>query len=184
MQDLPYLNEIVAHAKDKVMLITLNSKQINDSVDFFLKKLLITNDTNIILVSFLQPAQKVFEKFPTNKLFIVDCSENGKPIDNAIIVRETNNITQIQIAIEKAFEKIGGKGIVIFDSLNILSIYNSGKEIERFIYFFTNKMKLTDNSCIYLITQNSTEKEIIEMAKQFCDKTFDFSKLYVSIETK
>ena len=76
------------------------------------------------------------------------------------------------------------KGIVIFDSLNILSIYNSGIEIGRFIYFFTNKMKLENKSCIYLMTKDSIENDTIELAKQFCDKTYDFSELYVSVEAK
>ena len=74
--------------------------------------------------------------------------------------------------------------IIIFDSLSILSIYNSQDEIGKFLYFFTNKIKLEDKSCIYLTAKNSIKPEIINLAKQFCDKTFDFSELYVSINAK
>lgn len=69
--------------------------------------------------------------------------------------------------------------------MNTLSIYNSSKEIGKFIHIFSNKMKLSENNCIFIITKSSIDSEILDYAKQFCDQTFDFTQIATyTIENK
>ncbi|MDD3084186.1 MAG: hypothetical protein PHP82_04130 [Candidatus ainarchaeum sp.] len=177
MGNVNFIKEVIPNIENNNLLVIVNQNQIKESINFFLKN--IINEQKIILVSFSEPAKNIFEKFDNKNFFIIDAFSNEKKEgQNFFGIKNQNDLVQIQIAIKKALQKIGKNTIIVFDSLSIISIYNSPKETGKFIYLFNNKMKLEKNSCIFFITENSVDEEIISFAKQFCDKTFDFSKIY------
>ncbi len=186
MKKMNFLSEVISKKENNVSLILLNKNQLLNGTDYLLEKILTNEKDSIVLVSYLQSGEEILKKFHSGKLIIVDCfSENKKANEKVIFIKNPNSLTQLQISVEKAFEKLNSKGIVIIDSLSILSIYNSQKEIGKFIYYFTNKIKLGNNSGIYIATSDSVDEEVLDLAKQFCDKVYDFSKLFIqSIEAK
>ena len=179
MSKVPFMNEVITNVKDNVSLVILAQNQIKTSVDFLLEKLLHEQET-IILVSFTSSAEDILTKYNNPNLFIID-AYSQKKIDstNVISVNNSSNLTQIQIAIEKAKYKLEKKVIIIFDSLSVVAIYNTQKDLGKFIYLFSNKIKLIGDSAVYLTTIDTIEEEMLNLVKQFCDKNFDFSKIYV-----
>jgi archaellum biogenesis ATPase FlaH len=184
MDEMFFLKEVALFDKNLVRLILLRQNQLKKAIDFFLQRILNEEDKEVILVSFLQNNSEIFEKHKSKKLHVVDCSEKGSQASNTILLKNINNLTKIQIAIEKFIENLEGNKIIIFDSLSVLSIYHSEKNLGRFIYFFTNKTKIEENSCIYLATKDAIGEEVINLAKQFCDQTYDFSEVNVGIGEK
>ncbi len=171
-----FIKEIIPNIENNNLLVITNQIQLKDSINFFLNELSQKNE-KIVFVTFNETAKNVLEKFNKN-IFVIDALSNQKEEgENYIVLKSSSDLIQIQIAIKKAIQKLGEKSVIIFDSLNIISIYNSPKEIGKFIYLFSNKMKLTNNSCVFFVAENSIEEETIDFAKQFCDKTYDFSKL-------
>ena len=58
------------------------------------------------------------------KIFVIDAfSRETQARQNFIPINNPADLTNIQIAIEKAEKSLVGKKIIIFDSINALSIY-------------------------------------------------------------
>lgn len=185
MTNVNFIKEVIPNLEKNNILIILNQKQLKDSIDYFLQNINIV-DKKIVLVSFTTSEKELKNKIDQEKIFIIDAFSNERKEEkNFISLKNNNDLVQIQIAIKKALKKLGNNTIIIFDTLNVISLYNSSKEIKKFIYLFSNKTKLEENSCVFFITKDSIEKEIIDFTSQFCDKTFDFSKIFFhTIQTK
>jgi KaiC/GvpD/RAD55 family RecA-like ATPase len=183
MQNTNFLKEVIANTKNNVSLVELNQSQVLEAIDFSLEHLLEEN--KIILVSFLRSGEKILEKFKSNNLFVIDCfSEENEEEKRIIKLPTPNDLVRIQISIEKFQEKIDGETLIIFDSISLLTIYNSPKTIGKFFYYFSNKIKLKNNSGIFFVSTDN-EEETLEIIRQFFDKYYDFSDLYVEkIEAK
>jgi KaiC/GvpD/RAD55 family RecA-like ATPase len=177
-----FIKEIIPHTENNNLLVLINQIQSKHAVNFLLKSLF---GKKIVLVTFTSPKKKFLDIFENNNFFIIDAYSNEKSEgEHFISLKNSNDLVQIQIAIKKAIQKIGN-AIIIFDSLNILSIYNSPKDLGKFFHIFSNKMKLSNNSCIFFATENSVDDKTLDFAKQFFDKTFDFTKVAAyTIESK
>jgi KaiC/GvpD/RAD55 family RecA-like ATPase len=183
MQNTNFLKEVIANTKNNVSLVELNQSQVLGAIDFILKHLLQEN--KIILISFLKSGEKILEKFKSENLFVIDCfSEENSEEEKIIKLSNPNDLVRIQIAVEKFEEKINEETIIILDSISLLTIYNSSQIIGKFIYYFSNKIKLENNSGIFFVS-TETDEETLELIRQFFDNDYDFSDLYVEkIEAK
>jgi KaiC/GvpD/RAD55 family RecA-like ATPase len=177
MKSMTYLKELLVNMNRNVSLVLLNQKQFRSAIDFVLQSIL-EKDTHVIFVSLTASGEEIIEKFNNPNLVVIDgFSEEKSDTEKIISIGNKNSLTRIQIAIEKASEE--KKPLIIFDSLSVLSIYNP-KDLAKFIYLFNNKLNLNDNTCIYFATKESIDEGTIETTRQFCDKFYDFSGIYIS----
>ncbi len=178
-----FLKEVFIEFEGKASLAVINQMQMQDAIEYTIAKVL--EKKPLIYVSLTKNAHEVMQMVSESKknVFVIDIFSrettylNGiEP--NIIYINNPANLTSIQIAVEKALKKFP-EGIILFDSLGVLSIYNSEKLFEKFIYLFNNKMNLNNNTVLFFVVKNSINENILSSVKQFCDKTYDFSGLYV-----
>ncbi len=83
----------------------------------------------------------------------------------------------------KFSKTVNANKTIIFDSLSMLSVYNTERDLGRFIYYFSNKTRLNDDSCIFFAVKDAIEENVLVTAQQLCDKYYDYSNIFVeSIE--
>ena len=178
MQSVSYLKEVLVNLEQNVSIVLLNQKQFRTAIDFVLDDI-VKKDKQVIFVSFTMSGEEIIRKFGEHNLIVIDCfSEEQRDTDNIVYIGNKTNLTKVQMAIEKASDK--KDKIIVFDSLSVMSIYNSKKDLGKFIYLFNNKISLEGNTCLYFATKDSIDEDTVETAKQFCDKTYDFSDIYIS----
>lgn len=187
MQNLSFLKEALINSTNNVTLIEVNQKQLKESITYCIKNFVETKETSLILISASQESEQLFKTIkPQNNLFVVDIRSTG--LENTKNIFYTNNpsdLTKIQIGIEKFSAQIKGNKTIIFDSLNALSIQSDKRNVQKFFYLFNNKAKLNNTTLIILTAKDSTDEEVLDTIKQFCDKNYDYSDLFISsIELK
>jgi archaellum biogenesis ATPase FlaH len=183
MGSVSFLKEGLSTIKGNCTLILVNQKQLRPSIDFSIQTLLNDEKEPLILISASENGEVIAKQNTQGKFSIVDVfsrEKNGfNKEKNVYFVDNPSNLTSIQIGIQKFSEKEEHR-IIMFDSVSILSIYNSPENIGRFFYLFSNKVKLKGDSIILFATKESISEESLEMIKQFCDKVFDYSELFIS----
>lgn len=178
----PFLKEALTNFKKNSTLVLLNQKQLKPSINFTLNTL-VDEKIPVIFIS-TQNYQNFFQKEIPENVFIVNVS-NEKNLsyekkEQVYNIDNPSNLTAIQIAIESFLKKNQKETLIFFDSINYLSIHTSQKNISRFFYIFINKTSLQNNSLILFAIKESINESILETIKQFCGKTFDYSKVFIS----
>jgi len=177
-----YLKEMLTNITGLNSLAIINQKQQDAAIKYSIEKILETKP--LIFISMTMSAEEVLlltEK--KENLIILDVFSKettiGKANPNVNYISNPSNLTSIQIAVDKAFQKFPD-AIILFDSLGVLSVYSNEKLFQKFIYLFNNKMNLMSKSVLYFAVKGSMDDEILSTVKQFCDKIYDFSELYIS----
>jgi hypothetical protein len=177
-----YLKEVWGEFRGINTLTVLNQKQFSDSINNTISKVIETN--NVIFISMTKSAEDVFAMTQEKeKLFVIDVFSRESSFangieSNIIYISNPANLTRIQIAVDKALKKFPD-AIILFDSLGVLSIYSDERLFQKFIYLFSNKMNLIGGSILFFAVKGTMDEEILSTLKQFCDKTYDYSELYV-----
>lgn len=187
MQNVSFLKEALNSAQNKNTLIELNSKQHKVAIPFTINELLENKQIQLVLVNTTQDISELQEQIGEtfNKILIVDTISEGNSSKNIFYTNSPTDLTKIQIGIEKLSNDIKKPKIIIFDSLNNIAIHSDNKNAQRFFYLFNNKAKLEGNSVVILTIKESTDENTLETVKQFCDKIYDYTDLFVSsIELK
>lgn len=187
MQTVSFMKEVFADAYGNVSIVMLNQRQVKAVVDYTVKNFLSDVNTSLIFVSLTQPASEILSLVPDTmqkNMFIIDGFSNTNNLaekeKNVMYIETPANLTGMQIGIEKATEVLPGKKIIIIDSIGALAANNPKKTLGKFLYIFTNKIKLQERSLIIFATAESIDSASLDLAKQFSDKTYDFSLLYIS----
>jgi len=177
-----FLKEMLANIRGVNSLTILNQKQFASSVEHTLTKLTETN--KVIYISMTKSAEDIFATAKTKEnIFVIDVFSRESTFANGIdpqtiYISNPANLTRIQIAVNKALKKFPS-AIILFDSLGVLSVYTDEKLFQKFIYLFSNKMNLIRGSIIFFAVKGTINEEILSTVKQFCDKVYDFSELYI-----
>jgi len=187
MQPVSFMKEVFANANQNVSLVLLNQKQFRPAANYLIEELLSAPTSSLVYVSLTENAENVFSQVldtAKKRLFIVD-GVSTKPLQErsgpgAEYIDSPANLTGMQIGIERGIEALKGKRTVVIDSLGALAAYTPKKEFGKFLYLFTNKMKLDDKTLILIATTDSIDADTLDFAKQFSDKIYDFSALYIS----
>ena len=178
-----YLKEVFVEMDRRVSLAIINQKQLPNSIEYSFEKILENN--SLIYISLTKSAEDILTMVGElkEKMFIIDVFSrettyiNGIE-SNVIYINNPANLTSIQIAVDKALKKFPD-ATIMFDSLGVLSVYTDEKLFEKFIYLFNNKMNLNEKTVLFFAVKGSMDDEILSTIKQFCDKTYDFSELYI-----
>ena len=184
MQNVFFMKEPIANAENNVSLITLTQKQLKPALSLTISTCLAQEQKSIILVSLTQEGKEIMNSIPEKKLGrikVIDAfSKDGKPDANIAIINNPADLTNIQIAIEKAEHSLPGKKILIIDALNVFSIYMKNEALGKFIHIFTNKIRLEEKTAMLFTVKESTDPELLDTLTEFADKTYDYSATFIS----
>jgi hypothetical protein len=178
------MKETLAQADKNVSLVAINQKQYKEALNFTITTLLAQDETNVILVSLSESINEVLLEIPQqwkNKLIIVDATQGEKEAgENVYLTGGPGDLTGIQIGIEKAEKKLGKNIVIIFDAINALTIYNKQDTLGKFIHIFNNKVRLDGETALLFTIKDATEENLLELFKEFSDKYYDFSQMYIT----
>jgi|GEM_PF-1216656 len=185
MQNVFFLKESIAYADKNVSFVLLNQKQMKDSIIFAANSFLAEEFKSVIIVSYSTPGEEILSKIndkDKNRIIIIDAFLRDSTNNNPQIIKLSNpgDMTGVQIAIEKAEKTLLGDKIVLFDSINVLTVYEKKEIVAKFFHMFQNKIRLEDKTLIIFAVKESTDTELIDYLKEFSDKTFDYSELYIT----
>ncbi len=173
-----FLKEVIVNINNNSILVIANKKEQQEGLDFLIEKILLEKNEDIILISLTRKSEDILNKFKDERLKVIDgFSENFKENKNTIYMGPECNLTKLQISVEKTYDVAAKKAIVIIDSINRLAVYNNPRELSKFIYLFSNKIKLDGSSGIFFVEKSSFDVDSLERIKSFSDKTFDYSTL-------
>lgn len=142
-------------------------------IRFFTKKLnysgiyIALNSSHCDLVRKFKSA-----KINVNSLLFIDNVEEGKGCGakNAVFLGGSKSLTELSIAISEAAKNKAIK-FVFFDSVTTLLIYNTLDITEKFVHYFTNKMRNLDiNLVIIVAIKEQKTNKLLPILSQFCDK--------------
>lgn len=183
MQNAFYLKEPISFLDKNVLLVLLSQKQLKEGVEFSMNSILSKKDMNLILISLTTPGTELLKKansaFAQN-LGIIDSFSEEKSNSSQIQYCSPGDFTGIQIASEKFEQKLTGQKTILIDALNVLSVYNKKNALGKFLHLFSNKTRLRGDSAIVFCVKESSDPEVVEMMKEFADKIFDYSDIFVS----
>jgi len=183
MQNTFFLKEVIANAEKKVSFLMLSGKQIKDTLLGLINEYTLKSKV-IIVVSFFTPISEIKNIYGGKNIYFVDCTQsNEKQEDNRILVTNPSDLTGIMVFIDSIDKNVAGEKLILFDSLNMMEVYNEQKKTGRFMHALSNKIRLRENTLILLTIKDSTESKTIELFKQFSDKSYDYSSLYISAIT-
>jgi hypothetical protein len=188
MQSTFFLREVTANAEKKVSFLMLSPKQINDTMFSLIKEYSLASKA-IIIVSFFTPIIEIKKTFGGKNIYFIDCTQNEEKTDeNTVLTTNPSDLTGIMVAIDSIEKKVAGNKIILFDAINMMEAYNEQKKIGRFMHALSNKIRLNENTLIIITIKESTEPKTLELFKQFSDKSYDYSSMYIStiasVETK
>lgn len=180
MQNTFFLKEVIANAQKNVSFVMLSTKQIKETLFGLIKEYSMKNKV-IIVVSFFTPISEIKSVFGGQHIYFADCTQGKeKQEDNNVLETNPSDLTGIMVYIDSIDKNVPGEKIILFDSLNMMEVYNEQKKIGRFMHALSNKIRLRENTLILLDVKDSTENKTIELFKQFSDKIYDYSSLFIS----
>ncbi|OQA30430.1 MAG: hypothetical protein BWY55_00885 [archaeon ADurb.Bin336] len=188
MQATFFLKEVIANSEKKSSLVILSNKQMKSSLFGLIKEYSEKNKI-VIIVSFFTPISEIRKIFGGQNIYFADCTQNNEELDDKVVLTTNpSDLTGIMVAIDLVEKKVAGNKVIIFDALNIMEAYNEYKKIGRFLHALSNKTKLRGNTLVLITEKVSTDPKTIDLAKQFSDKNYDYSSLFIStiasMETK
>ena len=188
MQATFFLKEVISNSEKKSSLVILSNKQMKSSLFGLIKEYSEKNKI-IIIVSFFTPISEIRKIFGGQNIYFADCTQNNEELDDKVVLTTNpSDLTGIMVAIDLVEKKVAGNKVIIFDALNIMEAYNEYKKMGRFLHALSNKTKLRGNTLVLITEKVSTDPKTIDLAKQFSDKNYDYSSLFIptiaSMETK
>jgi SNF2 family DNA or RNA helicase len=119
MQNVFFLKEALINLDKNISLVVLNQKQLKSSIDFAIETILAQKKYSIVFVSMSGPGEEILQKVNKNyfgRIVIIDAfSKDPNTYFSSIIsVNNASDLTNIQIAVERAEKKIPGEKVIIF----------------------------------------------------------------------
>jgi hypothetical protein len=127
--------------------------------------------------------EPTIRQIPKEKLIFMDLSSDKKGTEiidgfNVINIENPTNLTGLEIYLERFLKDDKEPKFVLFESISALSVYVDEKVLQKVIYYLNNKISLENATLIMLTVKESTSKKTLSLAKQFSEKTYDFSEIF------
>ena len=186
MQNVFFMKEPLICADKNISFVMLNQRQLRSAIDFSINTILAKQKNGVILVSFSEKGEEIMDNINSGyaeRLIIIDAFSTEDEIPstkNIIHISNPSDLTSVQISVEKAQKMLSGEKTILVDALNVLAIYNKKEILGKFLHLFSNKTRFQGNSSIIFTIKESTDQEIIDLMKEFSDKAYDYSDLFVS----
>jgi len=169
---------------DRSIVLILHSGKNNLSIMVDMLYIL-TNHENIpgVCVSVVRPydsLEPALEKkgVDTDKIIFIDAVtrtiKEAEDTARCIYVDNPKKLIDINLYIDAALAAITfDEKFVFFDSLSTLAIFNQIKDLERFFYFLTSKMRVNSVKGIFLSLNKDKDKGAIKEVTKYCDRIIE-----------
>ena len=84
------------------------------------------------------------------------------------------NLNEINRALMKALSEVTGQGIVVFDSVSTLLLYNRAGTCEEFLKVHMSRITSAGHSGFFILQRDLHEQQIEETLKMMCDSVLEF----------
>ena len=135
----------------------------------------LTTNKTYDKVKFLVEKNKV--KMDWEKVLFIDCMGSGIKGEKTerVISAPPQNLTDLNIMIDSILKKNEDISFIILDSLSTFFIYNSPKEIEKFIRSVIRKLNDHKVKGVFVTTKTRSNESIIEEISLFFDETLSMT---------
>tara|TARA_B100000315_G_C14455867_1_gene531368 strand:- start:194 stop:796 length:603 start_codon:yes stop_codon:yes gene_type:complete len=129
-----------------------------------------------LFISTNKPVVKVIgtldkeKKVGTEKIYFVDCMTELSRLDGKIFYCPPQNLTDLNLAIEKMLKMHEDIGFVLLDSLSTLFIYNEDKPVQKFITTLIRKTADRKMKGIFITTKTANNAAALEDLAIFFDE--------------
>jgi len=174
-------------SEDKFVLVMLSEKQYEKKLEELVRNA-ESNNAKICYVCLSKPVDDVIAslknlKISIGKFFFIDILsshyKSRESMENCIFIGEgTHKLGLIKNAIGRAISE-KGCGMVIFDTISSLLVYEQTHDIVRFTHDLTTEEKQQNINNVFIILKEGGEMQgycnsLIGDLKMFADKSIDF----------
>ncbi len=177
--------DLLAQLKDSNNIVVKVSEGFyRDSVSGLNKSLGERYD-KICYVSIARPVTSVIKDLKAGDVdlknhYFVDCVSKKRnlreELRNTVYVESPSSLTKIHIGISKLMRE-HDTGLIFFDSISSLLIYNNGSDALGFLNNLMNEIRGTDTKGVYLIMRNDFESRLAKELEIFADEITDFNPM-------
>ncbi len=163
--------------ENQIIVFVVQSKSYSKHLES-ITKAAIGLKNNLCYVSLNKP-YKVLKRglenagVPTEKIRFVDAvsSKVGSmtPDDNVIFISSPQALTEMSISINKCLG-LKDMGIVLFDSLSTLLVYEEASNVVRFVHSIISTFRVKERSCIFTMLKEDLKEELVKDLGMFADK--------------
>jgi KaiC/GvpD/RAD55 family RecA-like ATPase len=100
----------------------------------------------------------------------------GKRIQDPYVISCSSafNLNEINRALMKALSEVSGQGIVVFDSISTLLLYNREGTCEEFLKVHMSRITSAGHSGFFILQRDLHDPQIEETLKMMCDSVLEF----------
>lgn len=87
-----------------------------------------------------------------------------------VFVNSPGDLTTLGIAFSETIKRLSGeKKCVLLDSVSVMLIYSSTRDITKFIHFISSKLRLSESDGVYLCLENGVDPVLLAQLQSFVD---------------
>jgi len=131
--------------------------------------------TNDLIEKLLAYSFDLRENLEASGIRVVDLmsrSVGANEVKDSIYVSSPSELSAIQMAIEKAFDRIdgeAGKTWLLLDSISTLLVFNSPGAVLQFLHFLIGRLRVLQFNGVIFTVEGSVEEKVLSTIRQFCD---------------
>jgi KaiC/GvpD/RAD55 family RecA-like ATPase len=152
-----------------------------DTMHGVLDAFIVEKDLSAIYITSTIPSQSIINvlnilEIDLNRVYFVDCISHimmGTAVQSERIhfVESPTMLENIMLKVEFLTRSIGGKKLVLLDSINSLAIHNNTKILSEFLHILVNNLRAKEAYTLILSVEEQTSEEIGNMLGLVCDET-------------
>ena len=152
-----------------------------DTMHAVLDAFIVEKDLSAIYITSTIPSQSITNvlnilEIDLNRVYFVDCISHimmGTAVQSERIyfVESPTMLENIMLKVEFLTRSIGGKKLVLLDSINSLAIHNNTKILSEFLHILVNNLRAKEAYTLILSVEEQTSEEIGNMLGLVCDET-------------
>jgi KaiC/GvpD/RAD55 family RecA-like ATPase len=100
----------------------------------------------------------------------------GKPLQDPYVINCSSafNLNEINRSLMRALSEVTGQGIVVFDSVSTLLLYNRSSSSSEFLKVHMSKITSSGFSGFFILQKDLHDQKTDETMKMMCDAVLDF----------
>lgn len=177
--------EIVGQLRDlpesSAVALVIKIDDYLDTMRAVLDAFIVEKDMSAIYITSTIPSQSIKNvltilEIDMNRVYFVDCISHimmGAAVrsEHVYFVESPTMLENIMLKVEFLMRSIGGKKLVLLDSINSLSIHNNPKILSEFLHIMVNNLRAKEAYTLILSITEQSSDEITNMLGLVCEET-------------
>lgn len=169
-------------ADEKTYLVVSSAEKLHENIDEIVNFFVKEQNKVCIYVCINKPCETIKtdlikeRKLNEKKFYFIDCISKAvsQPVEeaNSLFVQNPSDLTGISVAIKQLSQLAGDDGVIVFDSLRTLLIYNKVEKISAFVRSI-NSIAAKYEVKVVFMTTTSKEKILLNKITNFIDKEIE-----------